>query len=111
MTASVRPLGRWFVIGFVAVALVLAGGVSYFASASPDGLESVLARGCQDTGGELRGSCLAQSATDHAFADSALADYTVDGDDGMTGLAGVIGVVVTLALATGMFRLLRRRPE
>ena len=43
---------------------------------------------------------------DHALADSPLADYAVEGvEDGRlsTGLAGIIGVAVTLALSVGLF--------
>jgi cobalt/nickel transport system permease protein len=82
---SARP----FLLGGVGVTLVLAGVVSFFASSSPDGLESV---------GEEKGF-LAQ-ATDHLFGSWALADY---GDVGgiPVGVAGVAGVGVTL-IVTGV---------
>ncbi len=39
---------RWrFWVAFAAATLVIAGLVSYFASSSPDGLDSATLRGCQ----------------------------------------------------------------
>ncbi|SEO89690.1 PDGLE domain-containing protein [Trujillonella endophytica] len=92
-------------LGFLAVglllALLVAGVGSYYASSSPDGLEwSAEEEGFGDT------------ARDSATADSPLADYAVSGvDDGRLsgGVAGVIGVLVTLALAGGLTLVLRRR--
>lgn len=104
-----------FLAGFGLVALLLAAGVSYLADSSPDGLEAVTHRGCTavDTprGEQLRGECIAQSSTDHAFGDSPLADYTIGGAAGLTGVAGVIGVVVTLVVAGALFWGLRKRPD
>ncbi|MEV0368252.1 energy-coupling factor ABC transporter permease [Streptomyces sp. NPDC050636] len=85
----------------VAAALVCAGGISYYASASPDGLEKV----AHDQGIDAK-------AEDHAAKDSPLADYSVQdiGDPRLSGgLAGVIGVGATLAVGTGVFVVLRRR--
>ncbi|MCS0639316.1 energy-coupling factor ABC transporter permease [Streptomyces sp. LP05-1] len=82
-------------------ALVLAGLVSFYASASPDGLEKVAA----DQG-------IDKNVRDHASADSPLADYGVSGisDPRVSGgLAGVIGVGATVAVGTGVFRVVRRR--
>jgi cobalt/nickel transport protein len=102
-----------FFLGFLAVALLVAGGLSYFASSDPDGLDTVTLHGCDvvetDVGEQLDGSCIAQNADDHALATSPLADYSVGGGDGTVGVAGVIGVVVTLVVAGGLFWLLRRR--
>ena len=104
-----------FLIGFLLVALVIAGGLSYLASPDPDGLDSVALHGCtvsETAGGEqLDGTCIAQNATDHQLAASPLADYAVAGQDGTTGLAGVIGVLVTALVAGLLFRLLRRLPD
>ena len=90
--------------------LLIAGGVSYLASASPDGLDSATLRGCEVTeiegAEELTGNCIAQHADEHALAGSPLADYAVDGREHTGGLAGVIGVLVTLAAAGGLFRIL-----
>jgi cobalt/nickel transport protein len=104
-----------FFVGFFVVALLVAGGLSYFASPDPDGLDTVALNGCDvvrtDAGEQLEGSCIAQHAGDHALAGSPLADYAVGGGEGTVGLAGVIGVLVTLVLAGGLFWLLRRRSE
>jgi cobalt/nickel transport protein len=107
----VRKLPVAFYAGFLVVALLLAGVVSYAASSSPDGLDAVTRTGCQfDGSGEpVGGQCIAQNAGEHATSGSPLADYTVGGGEGTTGLAGVIGVLVTLVLAGGLFWLLRRR--
>ena len=105
--------GAGFHVGFLIVALIIAGGLSYFASPHPDGLDSVTLQGClvTEVGGaeQLAGDCIAQHARDSATADSPLADYRFGGGAGTVGPAGVIGVLVTLALAGGLFRLLRRR--
>jgi cobalt/nickel transport protein len=102
-----------FFAGFAVVALLLAGIVSYFASGDPDGLDSATLRGCEvvetEAGEELRGDCIARNAEDHALAGSPLADYAVDGDDRFTGVAGVLGVLATLAVGFGLFTLLRKR--
>ena len=103
-----------FLFAGLVVALVLAGLVSPFASGSPDGLEHTLLRGCTlDAEGEIvAGSCPAQAEAEHGLADSPLADYAVRGLDheGLaTGLSGVIGVLITLVVAGGLFWLVRRR--
>ncbi len=89
-------------VGFL-LALVLAGGISYYASGSPDGLERVAG----DKG-------FLDSADDHALADSPVADYAVRGvsDERLAGgLSGIIGVVVTFAVGGLLFFLaVRRRP-
>ncbi|MCX4981422.1 energy-coupling factor ABC transporter permease [Streptomyces sp. NBC_00572] len=93
------PRKLW--IGGVVTALVLAGFVSFYASASPDGLEKVAA----DKG-------IDSKVEDHAAADSPLADYGVKGIETARlsgGLAGTIGVGATLAVGTGAFWVVRRR--
>ena len=85
----------------LAASLVLAGVVSFYASASPDGLEKVAA----DKGIDAK-------VEDHAAADSPLADYGVEGITNARlsgGLAGVIGVGVTVVAGTGVFWAVRRR--
>ncbi|WP_018333065.1 PDGLE domain-containing protein [Actinomycetospora chiangmaiensis] len=94
---------------FLLVALLLAGGASYLASGSPDGLDAVTQTGCRETDGALQGWCIAQNAGEHASAGSPFADYAVGGDDALTGVAGVVGVIATLVVAGGLFWLLRRR--
>lgn len=105
--------GTRFYLGFLIVALIIAGGLSYFASSDPDGLDSVTLDGCQvievDGQEQLDGTCIAQHAQDPVTAASPLADYSVAGGAGTVGLAGVIGVLVTLGLGGGLFWLLRGR--
>lgn len=101
------------VLAGLLVSLVLAGVVSSFASASPDGLDSALLTGCTvDDDGEITGgTCAAQDAADHELADSPLADYGVAGvgnDLLSTGLSGVVGVLVTFAIGFGIFFLVRQ---
>jgi len=91
--------GLWLT-GLVA-SLLLAGFVSFYASSDPDGLEKVAA----DQG-------IDQKAKEHASADSPLADYGVrDVDDTRLsgGLAGVIGVGVTVVAGSGVFWAVRKR--
>lgn len=82
------------------VALVLAAGVSYYASSDPDGLNKVAAdKGFDD------------SERDHALGDSPLAGYETSGvDDGRLsgGLAGVVGVGVTFLVVGGLVLAVRR---
>ncbi|MFC8505776.1 energy-coupling factor ABC transporter permease [Streptomyces sp. NPDC057411] len=97
--AAGSPRRLW--IGGVVTALVLAGFVSFYASASPDGLEKVAA----DKG-------IDSKVQPHAAADSPLADYGVKDVTNARlsgGLAGVIGVGATLAVGTGAFWAVRRR--
>lgn len=104
---------RKFWAGFVLAIVLIAGGVSYLASSSPDGLDSTTLRGCEvieaDGTEELVGDCIAQHATDHQLAASPLADYTIFGHEYSGGLAGVLGAVVVLAVAYGAFRLIARQ--
>jgi cobalt/nickel transport system permease protein len=91
---------KLWITGLVA-SLLLAGFVSFYASSNPDGLEKVAA----DQG-------IDQKAKEHASADSPLADYGVrDVDDARLsgGLAGVIGVGVTVVAGTGVFWAVRKR--
>jgi cobalt/nickel transport protein len=106
-----RALG--FFAGFLLVALLIAGGLSYFASSAPDGLDTVALNGCvlNADGEPETGTCIAQNAQDSATAAGPLADYAVGGGEGTTGLAGVVGVMVCLAVGGGLFWLLRRSPE
>ena len=108
-----RRSSTGFFVSFGVVALLIAGLLSYLASSNPDGLDSATLNGCEVTevnGTEqLSGQCIAQNARDHDMADSPLADYTLGGDDGLVGITGVIGVLVTLALAGGLFWLARPR--
>ena len=102
---------RTFLLGFLLVALVVAGGLSYLASSAPDGLDSVTLSGCalSEEGEPVDGTCIAQNAQEHGLAGSPLADYSVGGADGSTGAAGIAGVLVTLLVAGGLFWALRTR--
>ncbi|AJP02403.1 cobalt ABC transporter permease [Streptomyces cyaneogriseus subsp. noncyanogenus] len=98
--ATTRSPRKLWITGLVA-SLVLAGFVSFYASASPDGLEKVAA----DQG-------IDKKAEEHAAADSPLADYSVKdvGDARLSGgLAGVIGVGVTVVAGSTVFWVVRRR--
>ena len=102
-----------FVVGGLLVALLLAGVVSNFASAHPDGLDSSLRKGCTfDADDEITGgSCPAQQVQEHEIG-GPLADYGIAGLDNdflSTGLSGVLGVLLTFAVAGGAFWLVRRR--
>lgn len=81
-------------IGIV-VALLLAGGLSVYASSRPDGLQRVAG----DHG-------FADKQRDSATADSPLAGYGQQGD---RRVAGVVGAVVVLVLVSGTTYVLRRR--
>ncbi|ORB27943.1 PDGLE domain-containing protein [Mycolicibacterium parafortuitum] len=102
----------WFWAAFAAATLLIAGVVSSFASSSPDGLDSATLRGCEvvetSDGELLDGDCIAQHAQEHPLAESPLADYAVDGRDGTGGWAGIVGVLVTVAVAGGAFWLIAR---
>jgi len=90
----------FLISGFIA-SLFLAGFVSFYASSNPDGLEKV----AEDIG-------FIETAEDHTYAEGALADYGVKGVENprlSTGLAGVIGVVATGVVSTGIFMLVRRK--
>ena len=104
-----RPM---FLVVFAVVTLLIAGGVSYLASSSPDGLDSATLQGCEvvetSDGEELTGSCIAQHAKEHSLATSPLADYAVGGRDGTGGIAGIVGVLATVAIAGSVFWLIAR---
>ena len=89
-----------FVVAGLAVALALAFFVSPSASGDPDGLNKV----ASDTG-------IGAAETDHALDDAPTAGYEVRGVDNdrmSTGVAGVIGVAVTFAVAGGVMLVVRR---
>ena len=88
------------VVSGLVLSLVLAGGVSYYASSQPDGLEKVAG----DIG-------FLDSAKESAVEDGPLAGYGVAGVENERisgGLAGVIGVASTAAVSFGLFYALRR---
>ncbi|WP_244872007.1 PDGLE domain-containing protein [Catellatospora sp. TT07R-123] len=109
--AGAGTSSRRFVLAGLGVAAVLAGGVSYLASSSPDGLDATTLDGCtlNEAGEIIAGNCIAQRAGGHELGGSLLADYAVKGLKDSTGLAGLLGVVLTFALGLGVFWLVRRR--
>ena len=95
-----KKQNRFLLVGFV-ISLFLAGVVSNYASSHPDGLEKVAG----DIG-------FLDSAKEHTNADGLLADYGVKGIENerlSTGTAGVIGVLATAGVSTGLFLVLRRK--
>ena len=82
----------WWVIGVgIAISLLAAGVVSFYASGDPDGLEKV----AEDQG-------FIEQATDSANATLPTADYGIQGVESerlSVGLAGVLGVAVMIVVA------------
>jgi cobalt/nickel transport protein len=100
-TTDHRVSTRRLVVVGLAVCLVIAGVVSFYASGHPDGLEFV-----------SRSLGFGDTARDSATAGSPLAGYSVRGvSDGRLsgGLAGIVGAVVVGLLMFGLVRLVRRR--
>jgi cobalt/nickel transport protein len=92
---------RTFLLTALLVVLLVAGVGSYYASAHPDGLQYV----AQKTG-------FLDRAEGSPAADGPFAGYSTTGVGDARlggGLAGVAGSLVVLALAFGLFRVLRRR--
>ncbi len=101
---SISTNVKLFVVAGLLVGLGIALFVSPFASSSPDGLEKV----AEDKG-------FSDAARDHAFAEGPLADYGVKGigDERIsTGMAGVIGTLITFGVGLGLFAAVRAlRPK
>ena len=94
---------RKFYASALLVSVLLAGGASFYASSSPDGLEKV----AEDIG-------FIETAKDHTNAGGALADYGVKGienERASVGVAGVIGVIGTAVVAGIGFKLIARKPK
>nr|WP_268244715.1 energy-coupling factor ABC transporter permease [Microbispora rosea] len=94
---GLRPV----LVGGAIVAVLLAGVFSFYASSAPDGLEKVAA----DKG-------LSAQEKPHAVEDGPLADYAVKGVENERlsgGLAGVVGVALTVVAGGGVFYVIRRR--
>lgn len=94
-----KPSRRFILIALLAC-LLIAGGLSLLASASPDGLSRV-----------AENSGFAQTAQDTATANSPLANYQVGSteDSWSRSLAGLAGVMLTGAVAAGLFLWVGRR--
>jgi hypothetical protein len=96
-----RPSTRALVLAGLAVSLVLAGVVSFYASSHPDGLSYVAER-----------LGFGSAARPHNTDGSPLSGYAVRGvADGRLsrGLAGLLGVGLVAVLAFGLMFALRRR--
>jgi cobalt/nickel transport system permease protein len=99
--AETQVKTRTFLIGGLLVALVFAAVVSQFAVDNPDGLEWV----AEETG-------FAEVAGDHPLEGSIFADYATAGISNETAsvaVAGIVGTIVTLAVAFGIFLGIRER--
>jgi cobalt/nickel transport system permease protein len=99
--AETRVRTRVFVLGGVLVALIFGAVVSQFAVDQPDGLERV----AEDTG-------FASSGGDHALAEWFFADYATSGISNESlslAVAGIVGTLVTLAVAAGIFLTVKER--
>jgi hypothetical protein len=96
-----RVSTRALLVAGLAVTLLLAGFVSFYASSHPDGLESV----AEQVG-------FSQTAQEHASSGSPFADYGTQGVSNQRlsgGVAGVVGVLVVALLGGGLAWALRRR--
>ena len=92
---------KTFLVSFLVAALLIAGLGSFYASSHPDGLEYV----AEQTG-------FLDSADEPKTANSPFADYGTAGVDDARlggGLAGVAGVLMVLAVMTGVAFAVRRR--
>lgn len=101
MTKQIDKSLKKFYLGFFAIASLLAGFVSYYASSNPDGLEKV----AEDKG-------FLDTAQNSAVSGSPLADYGVLGIENerlSVGISGLIGVTITAIVGYALFRLLKRR--
>jgi hypothetical protein len=99
--ADMTKKSVWSII-FVGLtlSLIIAGFVSFYADSNPDGLERV----AEDQG-------FIENAQESANANLVTADYGIAGveDERMSvGLAGILGVVVMVVVAFGLFWLLGR---
>lgn len=90
-----------FLLAGIAISLLAAGVLSFYASSSPDGLEKVAEeKGFLDT------------AKDPINSGSPLADYGVSGVDNerlSVGLSGLVGVIATLLVSALIFRFLAKK--
>ena len=93
---------RKFFASALLVSALLAGGASFYASSSPDGLEKV----AEDVG-------FIETEKDHTFGDFTLSGYGIAGLENAprlsVGFAGLIGVVATALVAMGLFMLIRKK--
>jgi cobalt/nickel transport system permease protein len=111
LDAQPRNLNLGRILPVVVVAtLVLAGGLSYYASENPDGLEWSVSKVIG--GGELETDEKLHAELEEVQQQtSVLPDYALRGDEEgrSVGIAGVIGSALTLALVWLAGRIMRRR--
>lgn len=94
---------RRFFVGFLLVALLVAGVASYYASSHPDGLNFVA---------EKSGFIDKEKAS--PTSEGPFAGYSTKGigNDRLSGgVAGVAGCLLVLVIASGVFWLVRRRDD
>lgn len=92
---------RIVVLAGLLAALLMAGGVSFYASASPDGLNRV----ATDQG-------LDRGEKEHALDDGPLAGYSLKGvgnERASGGMAGIAGVALTFLIGSTLVLAVRRR--
>lgn len=101
LSGKSRPISTRQIVGSGLVIAILLALLSPFASSAPDGLESVLARlGIGATSGPSAASPV-----------GVLPDYTIPGLEGglSTILAGLVGVLIVVAIGYSLAMLIRRR--
>ncbi len=85
----------------LAISIIIASMLSFYASANPDGLEFV----AEQVG-------FLNTAKDSAVAGSPLADYALTGLENerfSVGIAGIVGVILTAIISFGLFTFLKKR--
>lgn len=96
-TSDTKSKGLWIFMGVaVAVALLLAIFISPYASSSPDGLERVA---------EDKGFIETAEEYEPIWKHSPIPDYAVSGVENervATGLSGLLGVLITVAVAAAV---------
>ena len=100
LSSTKRVSTRAVAAGIFVVALILAGVVSFYAASTPDGLTKV-----------SEDQKFATSQKAHATEDGPFAGYGasfVDNDRLSGGVAGIVGVLVVLALGSGLTFAVRR---
>lgn len=90
------------IVALLIAAVVLAGGVSWFASAYPDGLEWSIEKVTGATELEVDGA-VHSSATDIQEATAILPDYGFKDSESLLGttVSGIVGVLIVVGVCTG----------
>ncbi len=129
LTGAEKPLGRLQIgkvlAGLLAAAVLIGGGLSWFASSSPDGLEWSLARVLGQDEQEAPAQPLYQTLASVQEKTAILPDYAFKEDnaaaggqqavgawptmDGGTTASGLLGGALTLIIAAALGLLFRRR--